>query len=806
MTILLAFNLGLGDGRRLVLAGITHWGFWLAAGLVALGLILVLYRYERKLVSRTTGLTLLAMRVLAALALVAALFEPIAARTFRETVRGRVILGVDLSESMATADADRSAGDRARLAKTLGASPTEPIANISRREVARRLIAGEWIKPIVGAHDVEAIGFARESAGDGSVAAIANRLKSPGKPDDPASLATDWTPVLERGLKDSAQPIVGVVLLTDGRQNGGDGANSVADKLAARGVHVYPVLIGSTNRPRDAAIAAVKSPERVSKGDMADIEVTIKLDGPAAGTEVPVTLDRPGASPMKKLVRVPADGSRPVVAFRVPMDSAGVQTLTAAVGPIDGDVRADNDRRPISIEVADDRAKVLLIDGEARWEFQYLRNALVRDPHVTVDSLVFHQPAMTSGDPTYRTALPPRPDPSAKDRPPDPLGSYDVIILGDVGPEDLNAEAWTRLEWYVDVRGGTLVFSSGPRSFASMINNETARKLLPILDARAIAADAIKPDPLRPALPPGVAIAVSPSAASESFPMLRFAAEADKSREIWKGLPRQPWAATGKPKPLASVLATIADSTDEAGALIAAQPYGLGKVMWIGTDGTWRWRYRVGDLYHHRFWGQVVRWANATKLAVGNRLVRYGPTKPRVIEGVGATLRAQFADDAPGVGSDLLVAARLFKRGPDGKALGESVAIVPLRPRTDQARTFEAVAPPLSQGSYLIRLDVPQLGADSPRAEAPLEILARDTPERIELAASRDALDRLASATGGKVFADVDADALPALLKSTTIERERTEETSLWDRPWALLLFFGVLTVEWVLRKRAGLP
>ena len=51
-----------------------------------------------------------------------------------------------------------------------------------------------------------------------------------------------------------------------------------------------------------------------------------------------------------------------------------------------------------------------------------------------------------------------------------------------------------------------------------------------------------------------------------------------------------------------------------------------------------------------------------------------------------------------------------------------------------------------------------------------------------------------------------DADALPPLLLGRTVVKTHTEETTLWDRPWALGLFFAVLTVEWILRKRAGLP
>ena len=122
-----------------------------------------------------------------------------------------------------------------------------------------------------------------------------------------------------------------------------------------------------------------------------------------------MTLDRPGASPMRQSVRAPADGShgRPVVTFRVPLEEAGTAALSLAVGPLDGDARPDNDRRTVMIQVADDKANVLLVDGEARWEFRYLRNALARDPHVKVKAVVFHQPgADGSFKPTYETRIP----------------------------------------------------------------------------------------------------------------------------------------------------------------------------------------------------------------------------------------------------------------------------------------------------------------------------------------------------------------------------------------------------------------
>jgi hypothetical protein len=359
-----------------------------------------------------------------------------------------------------------------------------------------------------------------------------------------------------------------------------------------------------------------------------------------------------------------------------------------------------------------------------------------------------------------------------------------------------------------------LILAAGPRSFGALAGQETFRKLLPVLAPRPVPFDPSAVDPAHPSLPAGVAIVPHATTAAESWPMLQFAADPGRSRGIWADLPRLPWVLAGKAKPAATPLASVAPGAvrDDEAVAIAAMPYGLGKVLWVGTDGTWRWRHRVGDAYHHRFWGQAVRWAASGKLAAGNRLVRFGPSRPKVADGDGVAIRARFAEDAPGVGPELLVAAKVFKAGPKGApAAGEPVAVVPLRPRADQPRAFEGTAPGLPIGSYVVRLDVPQL-AEAWKAEAvgvpeaPLEVAARDTPERVELAATRDPLDRLASATGGRVFADDEADELPKMLRGRTLEKVRTEETALWDRPAALALFFAVLTIEWVLRKRAGLP
>lgn len=821
-------SISLPGARRLVLAGgEAGWPWlWLAAGAAAVLLLLWLYREERRLVSRRAGLCLLGLRLIAAGVLVLALFEPIAARTFRQTVRGRLVVAVDTSESMETTDPDRTADERDRLARVLALSPgaTETLDRLPRREVARRLLGGPLAR-LEAEHQVEAQSFALHASGPATLASLAKLLKSPPKPGDPAARTTDWLPALEQALKEGGgggAPVLGVVLLTDGQRNAPADTAPTVDRLAARGIPVFPVLIGSTRPPPDAAVAALRAPESVYRGDTATVEARLKLDG-QADRDVAVTLEGPGIGPVRQTVRAPADGRRPSVVFRVPLDRPGAVPLTVRVGPVEGDARPDNDRRTAVVQVADDKARVLLVDGEARWEFQYLRNALARDPRVEVQAVVFHQPNHTASvapdaSSTYAETLP-TPDPATPGV--DPLGGFDAIVLGDVDPADLPADAWTRLEAYVAERGGALVFSPGPRFAEALTAVGAVRALLPVLDPRPVPVPT-DADPDHPALPPGLPFVPAAEAIADaaSWPMLQLAADAEESGRRWAGLPRLPWILAGQTKPGATTLATTTTGGDDpasnsASTVFAVQPYGLGKTVVVGTDGTWRWRHRVGDAYHHRFWGQVVRWAASGKLGAGNAFVRFGPRAPRVDEGGPVVFEARVGETARGLPANLMLAARVYPVR-DGQAAAEALAVVSLRPVAGRPRTFEGTAPGLPAGPYVVRLDAPGAaealglatapGPKSPVPEATLEVVPRDGPERVELAAARDPLDRLASATGGQVFTDDRADTLPPLLHGRVKTVERTEEVPLWNQPAALLLFLGLLTAEWLARKWLGLP
>ena len=177
-------------GRRLLLAGSRLGWFWIAAWAVGAGV--ALHPLPRGAAAYlAAGRTVLACSAAgggrgAGCWRCSSRSRP---ASFRETLRGRVIVAVDVSESMATADPGRPIEERRGWRRRSGSSPGEPVENLSRREVARRLIEPNDapIARLAREHAVEAFAFARETA-PASLAALAEALRKPapaGRPVDP---------------------------------------------------------------------------------------------------------------------------------------------------------------------------------------------------------------------------------------------------------------------------------------------------------------------------------------------------------------------------------------------------------------------------------------------------------------------------------------------------------------------------------------------------------------------------------------------------------------------------------------------
>jgi hypothetical protein len=661
--------------------------FSLVVVLAAIVCVVMLMRYERRLVSRSVGYGLLALRVTVLALLFFTLMQPVLSWTLDRERTGRIVVAIDLSDSMETADRHASPVEKLRWARALGMignaqinsrldqwvadleagrtpqwvdenEESDPqrrqqliaarkenlkgifdeINRLSRREIVLRLLT-QTSSPLLADLDkvgnVELVIFAGRSA-----AADEKTLSTfVGKP--PLTLLTSVSDLSQAftgaSVDEEATKVLGVVLFTDGRDHGGRKAVDLATQLGQMDVRVFPVMLGSELRPKDLAIASLEYPQRAYQDDQPILKATLNTSG-YENENIEIVLERKGEDPISKTIQ--ADGPSVAVEFTLDAAKVGRAQYTIRTPARPGETRDDNNSKKFAVTIVNDKSRVLLVEGEARWEFRFVDNALTRDQHVDVKQVVFDQPFLGKLNDTFfprRLDIPADSDDLASS----PFSEPDLVIVGDVAPEHMPAVGWELLEKFVAESGGTLVFVAGKRHLPTGYDSKILDRLIPMktlkpVDITGLSATASPTER-------GFHLRLTPEGESEE--MLKFSRDPVENREIWSGLPGHLWGLVGEAKPGATVYAYAVQpdqKPERKAAVIVHQHYGAGQVLWVGIDSTWRWRHRVGDQYHHQFWGQLARWAADSKSDAGNEDVKFGPDRTDIELGEDAMLRARW--------------------------------------------------------------------------------------------------------------------------------------------------------------------
>src|SRR5262245_38286776 len=853
---------------------VLRFGLVAALILIPIILLLTLYRYELRLVPRLTALALLGLRLTAfAVVLLLVCGQPIYARDRKHTLPGRVIVVVDRSASMDVPDPQRAPAEKLRLARALGLTkqiegklldqwiadhekkqaprwllPDEErsdraelisrrqkshddlvkqIDGLTRAQVAERILEKDGLDvmgKLTGKHHVELYVIDREVSElkpEEIATAFGDRKKV-----ESASF-TDLRGPLLRALERSGPgqgKILGVIVLTDGQHNTGRPPADKARELGERGIPIFPVALGEKQSPPDVALVSIRGPNHtVFKGVDAAVEARFKIAGMAA-QEFLVEVHREGKE--RKLLAsktIAHDGKDRLYteSFPIRLEDVGTQTITATIKPMQKDVGAketiaDNNAQSTTVAVADDRARVLLVDGEARWEYHYLATALQRDRLVDLKAVVFDQPRLDerlTEKELEKLGLPSRKWPDG----PDALAGYSCVILGDVAVEKLTAGERQRLERYVADAGGTLIVVAGKRSMPLGFPEkgtdgelDPLYRLLPIEMPRVLAPE------------DGVKLTLTRAGRDTKF--MELESDREENETLWAGFPRPwGWAIGGRTKPGATALAHVpsadeaslpADQRERRGAVVARHNFGFGRVLFVGLDSTWRWRYKVGDLYHHRFWGQVIRWAAADRpLVVGNEFVRLGTPQPVYRSGEPIELVARINDKAGPLRADLLAGARvlLLAEKPDAKEKEKPTALTQMARRAAQPRVLEGQLRDLAPGRYAVELAIPDLidklkDTDGKPLRATFTVLPPESKETVDLERNDALLEDLATRSGGQVFTPANVTELAERLKQQGIPHVEHHEQRLWQWWPLLVLVVLLLTLEWIGRKLSGLP
>ncbi len=289
------------------------------------------------------------------------------------------------------------------------------------------------------------------------------------------------------------------------------------------------------------------------------------------------------------------------------------------------------------------------------------------------------------------------------------------------------------------------------------------------------------------------------TAAGWQHPIFMLENDREENDRVWAELPPSYWCAdVERAKAGATVLAVHPFLTNRYGKLplVVVQHYGAGKVLMLSIDSTWRWRYDYGDVYHYRFWGNILRWLIATPLEGEGKYIRLSTDKAKYRQGETVTVMARVLDKAYYPFS----AGPVFVEVTDPFA---SVRRVQLELQDERTGLYEGRFAAASGGSWRLQSVVPDLGEEGTQAALKIEVEAEELEAR-SLRMRAGLLRDLADITGGRFHMLDTAAAIPKEIEALNATSSATSEKGLWDTLFVILFFTAFITGEWLLRKRKG--
>lgn len=441
-----------------------------------------------------------------------------------------------------------------------------------------------------------------------------------------------------------------------------------------------------------------------------------------------------------------------------------------------------NNAASCTVAVVDDPLHVLLVDDQPRWDTRLLATLFARDPRAVVD--VRYRSARARARSVTLV-------PAAQDQ----IDAQDVIVLGDVAPGELDAADQARLVSFVKERGGFLILLSGARAMPFGYGMGGLAALVPVTVGGHPAAA-----PAAVMVPPGL---VEEDAVGSIVAIL---ADRDLNRRLWSSLDPLQWYLPGAAvHPGATVLLTAQDA--EHSPIAVAGAAGAGRVLWLATDETWRWRDRLGERLHQAFWLQAVRWGVGGRLHGHDRRLQVAVDRQLVPPGGSIDLLAR-ARTAAGEISTATISARLSPLAAAASGSTAAERRIDLRPVADAAGLQRARLDDLPAGRW--RIAVTSLDSDLADVEEDRDVVveaATDT-EGVELSADPGELQRIAEAGGGACSDAAGAADLVAHLVEQLQPAQLTTRRSwrIWGGYGCMAVVLLLVGLEWSLRKRLGLP
>jgi uncharacterized membrane protein len=470
----------------------------------------------------------------------------------------------------------------------------------------------------------------------------------------------------------------------------------------------------------------------------------------------------------------------------------GAYELVVVADPVDREAVAQNNQSTVYLNVRDGGARILYIEGEARFEMQFIRRSIGESSDLNVSVLGIYKPPVQKWPVDLSQTL---------------SGSaFDCIVLGDVNYKAIDVAGAAAIADQVRKGAGLITLggynSYGPGGWGQSALNDVLPVQLGGNPGKAFDAKVNLQDHI------AEPIQVVPKGNSE---LLQIDTP-ENNAKTWASLKKLPGASRWsgiKNRPGTVLLA----ESQRGDPLIVAGTFGNGRVISLAFDSSYLWVRQGKSIEHKAFWRKLIYYCmrreavdEGMQLRMTQRRVLLQRPEEVVLEWIAGSSEAEMPAN---------ISMHLWKmdvKNPDG-SYGQDLGLIPLAKR-DNGSMRASFAGAKEAGRFEWRAQTTASNGKSIEAKLPFVVVDQsvESLQPIPDWQLMEQMARLNASAGGALIAPDQTNDILTLLQE---RRKQSTETTIENRKlgegvldsWVAFLCLGVLMLlQWSLRKKWNLP
>lgn len=595
------------------------------------------------------------------------------------------------------------------------------------------------------------------------------------KPEGTATNISKSGSGLLKEFSGNGKKLGGIVILSDGRETSGIAKKHFPIMARSRNIPLYGICAGGRVLEKNITLKPMRTHYTVFKGETQKITCSLTNKNMGAVKTVVEILNTAGKKLKTREVELMNDKSA-TVDFNLKIEKPGIYNLILRTPRILGEKSYSDNKTPLTLNVIDEKLKILMVEGRPFWDSKFLsqlfrRNASIdfTDVYRLTSKRFFMTEENSESHESERVIFPDSIEEIAK---------YNIIIFGKGAEFFMDEKRISILKHYIRDYGGAIIFARG-KPYSGSWNG--FKSFEPVRWAETLAGE-FKLTPSKAGVKSGLFGEMLPS----------------ENDILWDELPPvEKLYRCPDLKSFSEVLMSAGSPARKRDIpVLIKRKYGNGIVIAVNGEGMWKWDFfplhgKTADFYR-KFWIQLVFWA-----------VKYSDFLPNREYSLFISANRSMPDERIIVqintkSKDAAVAGATLNITENDKLVKE-IAPAPYSPKTLRAM-FSLHNP----GRYRITLNIP--GKTINDIFAVLNVTAPQSEKKI-LSADREHLESLLNQGGGKIYS---VDELMKILKNKTDQPELVNNSdrkliSTWNTWWMLVMLLGFFAAECYLRRRNGM-